>query len=97
MSSATPAATKTSASLTFWQVMPAAPAATCMAATAGTLWVLMCGRLAMPGRVDEALAAGDVGGEAVEVDGDAGGVEVGRGCFDLHGHVLHLLPKTAAS
>ena len=48
MSSATPAAAKTSASPTFWQVMPAAPAAICIAAIAGILWVLMCGRFAMP-------------------------------------------------
>ena len=48
MSSATPASAKTSASLTFWQVMPLAPAAICMAAIAGILWVLTCGRLARP-------------------------------------------------
>ena len=48
MSSATPASAKTSTSEIFWQVMPAAPAAICMAAIAGILWVLMCGRLARP-------------------------------------------------
>ena len=50
MSSATPASMKTSASLSFWQVMPIAPASICIWAMPGILWVLMCGRLARPWR-----------------------------------------------
>src|SRR5882724_472782 len=47
MSSSPPSAI-TSASPSFWQVMPRAPAARCRAASIGLLWVLMWGRLAMP-------------------------------------------------
>ena len=43
-----PASAITSASPSFWQVMPFAPAATCICANSGLLWVLMCGRLATP-------------------------------------------------
>ena len=43
-----PASAITSASPSFWQVMPLAPAATCICASKGLLWVLMCGRLATP-------------------------------------------------
>src|SRR5262249_32639786 len=32
----------------FWQVMPRAPAVTCIRASIGLLWVLICGRLATP-------------------------------------------------
>src|SRR5207302_10447899 len=46
--SSIPASAITSASPSFWQVMPFAPAATCMVAKSGLLWVLMCGRLATP-------------------------------------------------
>src|SRR6266487_4138473 len=48
MSSATPAATKTSTSPIFWQVMPMAPPCIWSLPMAGILWVLMCGRLPMP-------------------------------------------------
>ena len=47
-SSVTPASTKISASPSFWQVRPVAPAATCMAPIAGILCVLTCGRLRFP-------------------------------------------------
>src|SRR5215813_5003922 len=43
-----PASAITSASPSFWQVMPLAPAAICILASIGLLWVLMCGRLATP-------------------------------------------------
>ena len=43
-----PASAITSASPSFWQVMPWAPAAICSFAIIGLLWVLMCGRLATP-------------------------------------------------
>ena len=43
-----PAASITSASPSFWQVMPTAPARTCRYAIAGSLCVLMCGRKARP-------------------------------------------------
>jgi hypothetical protein len=46
--SSMPAAAITSASPSFWQVMPRAPAAICIRARTGLLWVLMCGRLARP-------------------------------------------------
>src|SRR4029077_3796227 len=46
--SSIPASAITSASPIFWQVMPWAPAATCIFASNGLLWVLMCGRLATP-------------------------------------------------
>src|ERR1700679_3352368 len=43
-----PASAITSASPSFWQVMPLAPAATWSFASIGLLWVLICGRLATP-------------------------------------------------
>ena len=43
-----PASAITSASPSFWQVMPLAPASICSFASIGLLWVLMCGRLATP-------------------------------------------------
>src|SRR6478672_5081065 len=43
-----PASAITSASPSFWQVMPLAPASICIFASIGLLWVLMCGRLATP-------------------------------------------------
>lgn len=43
-----PALAMISASPIFWQVMPLAPAATCIFASVGFLCVLMWGRLAMP-------------------------------------------------
>ena len=43
-----PASAMISASPIFWQVMPLAPAATCIFAIIGLLCVLMCGRLATP-------------------------------------------------
>ena len=43
-----PASAITSASPSFWQVMPLAPALICISASIGLLWVLMCGRLATP-------------------------------------------------
>src|SRR6185312_3692977 len=46
--SSIPASAITSASPIFWQVMPLAPAATCICASIGLLWVLICGRLATP-------------------------------------------------
>ena len=46
--SSIPAFAITSASPIFWQVMPLAPAATCIRASIGLLWVLICGRLATP-------------------------------------------------
>src|SRR5262249_40126617 len=46
--SSMPASAMTSASPSFWQVMPLAPAATCIFASIGLLWVLICGRLATP-------------------------------------------------
>src|SRR5882724_13261433 len=46
--SSMPASAITSASPSFWQVMPLAPALICMVAIIGLLWVLMCGRLATP-------------------------------------------------
>src|SRR5437879_9944633 len=46
--SSIPASAITSASPSFWQVMPFAPAATCMVAMIGLLGVLICGRLATP-------------------------------------------------
>src|SRR5215510_12486764 len=46
--SSMPASAMTSASPSFWQVMPLAPAASCILASTGLLCVLMCGRLAMP-------------------------------------------------
>src|ERR1043165_6984272 len=46
--SSIPASAITSASPSFWQVMPRAPAATCIFASIGLLWVLICGRLATP-------------------------------------------------
>src|SRR5581483_2810026 len=49
MSSRPPSAI-TSASPSFWQVMPRAPAAACILARTGLLCVLMCGRLATPAR-----------------------------------------------
>src|SRR6266702_4331954 len=46
--SSMPASAITSASPSFWQVMPFAPALICMLAIIGLLWVLICGRLASP-------------------------------------------------
>src|SRR6201999_558239 len=46
--SSMPASAITSASPSFWQVMPLAPAAICIRASIGLLWVLMWGRLATP-------------------------------------------------
>ncbi len=46
--SRSPAASITSASPSFWQVIPTAPARSCMCAIAGSLCVLMCGRKASP-------------------------------------------------
>ena len=46
--SSIPASAITSASPSFWQVMPFAPALTCIVASRGLLWVLICGRLATP-------------------------------------------------
>src|SRR5882724_4290247 len=46
--SSIPASAMISASPSFWQVMPLAPALTCICASSGLLWVLMCGRLATP-------------------------------------------------
>src|SRR5581483_3161239 len=46
--SSIPASAMISASPSFWQVMPRAPAATCILASIGLLWVLICGRLATP-------------------------------------------------
>src|SRR6202795_3561920 len=46
--SSMPASAITSASPSFWQVMPWAPASICSFASIGLLWVLMCGRLATP-------------------------------------------------
>src|SRR5690349_17841944 len=46
--SSIPASAMISASPSFWQVMPRAPAATCIFASTGLLWVLICGRLATP-------------------------------------------------
>src|SRR6185437_11776455 len=46
--SSMPASAITSASPSFWQVMPFAPAAICSLASIGLLWVLICGRLATP-------------------------------------------------
>src|SRR6201996_8885588 len=46
--SSMPASAMISASPSFWQVMPRAPAATCIFASMGLLWVLICGRLATP-------------------------------------------------
>ena len=46
--SSRPPSTITSASPSFWQVMPLAPAAACILASTGLLCVLMCGRLATP-------------------------------------------------
>ena len=38
----------TSASLSFWQVRPEAPALSCILAMSGILWVLMWGRCFIP-------------------------------------------------
>ena len=65
-----PASAITSASPIFWQVMPSAPAATCILAMVG-LWVLMCGRLATPA-ASQALDARDVALDLVHVDDGAG-------------------------
>src|SRR3954464_4639593 len=46
--SSIPASAITSASPSFWQVIPLAPAATCIRASIGLLWVLICGRWATP-------------------------------------------------
>src|ERR1700744_4434367 len=46
--SSMPASAITSASPSFWQVMPLAPAAICILASIGLLCVLMCGRFATP-------------------------------------------------
>jgi hypothetical protein len=46
--SSRPASAITSASPTFWQVMPRAPASRCSRAITGLLCVLMCGRFATP-------------------------------------------------
>src|SRR3954447_1656387 len=46
--SSIPACAITSASPIFWQVMPFAPAATCICANRGLLCVLICGRFATP-------------------------------------------------
>src|SRR5438477_4968152 len=43
-----PASAITSASPSFWQVMPLAPAVIWSFASIGLLWVLICGRLATP-------------------------------------------------
>src|SRR5919202_63903 len=43
-----PASTMTSASPSFWHVMPRAPSSSCRLANGTNLWVLMCGRLARP-------------------------------------------------
>src|SRR5262252_1840649 len=48
MMSSRPPSTITSASPSFWQVMPLAPAAACILARIGLLCVLICGRLATP-------------------------------------------------
>ena len=46
--SSKPASAITSASPSFWQVIPTAPASSWSRASSGSLWVLMCGRSATP-------------------------------------------------
>ena len=79
-----PASAITSASPSFWQVMPLAPAAICSLASIGLLWVLICGRLATPAASQAAWIARDVALDAVHVD-DGGGRAVVAGDFGGEG------------
>src|SRR5580693_375770 len=92
--SSIPASAITSASPSFWQVMPLAPAAICSFASTGLLWVFMCGRLARPAASQVAwiramlrstrsmsmTAAGVPYSRAILA---ASGVVMGSGLFDL--------------
>ena len=80
--SSMPASAITSASPSFWQVMPTAPSSTCRRANSGILWVLMCGRSLQPVRVGIVLRAAQVGLDPVEVDQHRGRVEI----VDRPGH-----------
>ena len=67
-----PALAMISASPSFWQVMPFAPAAICIFAIVGFLCVLMCGRLATRRVVAGLLDPCDVALDPVHVDDGAG-------------------------
>ena len=78
MSSQTPASMNASASPSFWQVMPMAPACDLHGGDRRDLVGLDVRAVAAAGTRDDVLHPGDVALDAVEVDGHDRGVEVGH-------------------
>ena len=86
--SSSPPSTITSASPSFWQVMPLAPAATCILASTGLLCVLMCGRLATPAASHSFCTRAMLRLDPVEIDHHGRRAELARDlrleCLDAH-------------
>ena len=76
MSRSTPPSAMTSASPSFWQVMPIAPRRICIWAIATHLWGFDVGPQANAVLVKVALVAVEVVLQAVEIDEERGRVEV---------------------
>ncbi len=72
--SRTPPATNTSASATFWQHTPTAPAATCRRAISTHLWALPCARSARPAAATAPCTARQVGLERLPASSSRAGV-----------------------
>src|SRR5262245_31217490 len=89
MSSIPPSAI-TSASPIFWQVTPFAPAVTCICASIGLLWVLMCGRLATPAASHCAWMRAMLR-STLSMSMTAQGVPYSRAIFAARGGVIVLL------
>src|SRR5580704_6141939 len=101
--SSIPASAITSASPSFWQVMPRAPALTCACASNGLLWVLICGRLATPAASQDACTRAMLRStlsKSMTAQGvpyslaifAARGVVMGSGAFYLFTHHFKLQP-----
>src|SRR5262249_31456172 len=94
--SSMPASAMTSASPSFWQVMPLAPAATCIFASIGLLCVLICGRLATSAASQAAWMRAMLR-STLSMSMTAQGVPYSRAIFAARGVVMGVLCLGACS
>src|SRR5690242_16225853 len=94
--SSIPASAMTSASPIFWQVMPLAPALTCICASSGLLWVLICGRLATPAASQAAWIRAMLR-STLSMSMTAQGVPYSRAILAARGVVIAITPVLLSS
>src|SRR5262249_33201983 len=89
--SSMPALAMISASPSFWQVMPCAPAASCIFASIGLLCVLICGRLATPA-TSHAFWIREMLRSTRSISMEAQGVPYSRAILAARGVVMEVQP-----